>query len=137
MKNSERNRLVLENFLLHLTHCSEDESERDFDVNMTFTPRQLYNILDDYIKEDHVDGEGNPEDFKSEEQRAKELLSSKGYYTDLLWQVDDVKGKFECTDEEAQDVLNNAFSNEATFDQILMSIECAGEMFNLKPIEDD
>lgn len=70
MKNSERNRLVLENFLLHLTHCSEDVSERDFDEKMSWTPRELYKQLNDYIEEDHVDGKGNPEDDKEVEPHA-------------------------------------------------------------------
>lgn len=62
MKKSELNRYVLENFLLHLTHCSEDVSERDFDEKMSWTPRELYQHLNDYIEEDHVDGKENPED---------------------------------------------------------------------------
>ena len=62
MKNSERNRLVLENFLLHVTHVNGDDNERDIDVQMSWTPRELYQHLDDYIEEDHVDGKLNPED---------------------------------------------------------------------------
>ena len=65
----------------------------------------------------------------------KEYLTSKGYFTDNLWQVDDVKGKFDCTDEEAQEVLENAFKNEATCDQIWMSIDYAGEALNLNKLD--
>jgi frataxin-like iron-binding protein CyaY len=63
-------------------------------------------------------------------------LKSKGYYTDNLWQIDDVKGKFECDDDEAQEVLDNAFNNEATYDQIWLSIEYAGEHFGLEQKDD-
>jgi hypothetical protein len=62
MKNSERNRAVIENFILHITHCSKvDYNEDDL---MEFTPKQMYDMADDYIKEDHVDGEGNPDNWK-------------------------------------------------------------------------
>ena len=58
MKNSERNRSVLENFILHITHCSDTESDINFKDKMTFTPEILYKAVDDYILNDHVDGEG-------------------------------------------------------------------------------
>lgn len=61
MKNSERNLLVLENFILHLTHCS-DEREPSFREPQTYTPEELYRVAYDYIEIDHVDGKENPED---------------------------------------------------------------------------
>lgn len=64
MKNSERNRLVLENFVLHVTHCS-DEREPSFKEEIVFTPEILYQCIDDYIEEDHVDGKENPYDGKT------------------------------------------------------------------------
>ena len=65
MKNSERNLLVIENFLLHLTHSSNpDEGFEDSNIDEVqgFTPRELYLIAKGYIEEDHVDGKENPED---------------------------------------------------------------------------
>ena len=60
MKNSEKNKLVLENFILHVTHTSEGDS----DANQSFmiSPNELYQMARDYIEEDHVDGKGNPSD---------------------------------------------------------------------------
>lgn len=134
MKNSEKNLAIIENFILFLTHCG-GEKDNGFTDPQTYTPEELYRVAYDYIEEDHVDGKGSPEDYKTEEQRAKEYLTSKGYFTDNLWSVDDVKGKFNCTDEEAQEVLENAFANEATYDQIWMSIDCAGESLNLTKLD--
>jgi hypothetical protein len=62
MKKSARNLAVIQNFILHLTHCSDDESELDFKEVMEFTPELLYQVALDYIEEDHVDGKDNPED---------------------------------------------------------------------------
>ena len=71
------------------------------------------------------------------DNQAKEVLENKGYFTDNLWCVADVKGKFECDDETAQRVLKNAFNNDATYEQIWMSIDCAGESFDLVRVEEN
>ena len=64
-------------------------------------------------------------------ERAKEILRNEGYFVDNIWHIEDVKGLEdapECiTDEECQEVLKNAFKNEATYDQIWMSINVALE----------
>lgn len=60
-KHSERNLLLLENFILHLTHCNEDDA--DSDELTLYSPNELYKMARAYISEDHVDGEGNEEDF--------------------------------------------------------------------------
>ena len=36
---------------------------------------------------------------------AKKLLRNEGYFVDNLWHVSDVQNNFECTDEQAQDIL--------------------------------
>jgi hypothetical protein len=64
-KFSEKNLAVIENFILHLTHCS-DELDPDFTTPQTYTPEELYRVAYDYILEDHVDGEDSEE---AEEER--------------------------------------------------------------------
>lgn len=61
MKNSEKNLMVLENFILHITHSSEG----DYDANdsLRFTANELYQMARDYIEEDHVDGQENPDEI--------------------------------------------------------------------------
>jgi len=58
MRKSARNLDVIKNFILHVTHSS-DERENTL-VNLTVA--ELYQMATDYIEEDHVDGKDNPED---------------------------------------------------------------------------
>ena len=62
MKHSEKNLAVIQNFILHITHCDNFEAEIDFKEEMEFTPETLYQMANDYIDEDHADGKENPED---------------------------------------------------------------------------
>jgi hypothetical protein len=68
----------------------------------------------------------NMSNFKSIEE-AKAFLTENGYYTGNLWCVADVQAKFECTEEEAQEVLDGALNNEATMQQIWYAIDFHGE----------
>jgi len=70
-------------------------------------------------------------------EEAKAVLKANGYFVDNLWHVEDVKSKFNCTDEEAQDVLFESLTNEATMEQIWFSINEFGEMEKLEPVNDD
>lgn len=54
MKKSELNLMVLQNFILHVTHASEGDN--DANKPITITANELYQMADDYIEEDHVDG---------------------------------------------------------------------------------
>jgi len=65
----------------------------------------------------------------------KRLLEQQGYYTDRLYQLEDVQAKFDCTDEQAQKVLDNAMNNEATTNQIWESIDCAADVMDIKKRE--
>lgn len=56
-------------------------------------------------------------------EEAKNLLRENGYYVDNLWKIEDVKGRFECDDKTAYDILDLALTNEATFEQIWFSID--------------
>lgn len=69
-------------------------------------------------------------------EHAKEILKDNGFFVDNLWRVEDVKGKFECTDEEAQDVLNGALKNDATMEQIWFAIKFYGVYNKLKIISE-
>ena len=67
-------------------------------------------------------------------EEAKAVLKANGYFVDNLWHVEDVKSKFNCTDDEAQYILEQSLTNEATMEQIWFSIDEFGEMENLKPV---
>jgi hypothetical protein len=66
------------------------------------------------------------ENYTNEELKAE--LSKRGFFTDNLWSVEDVKSKFIVTDEEAQEVLEQSLTNEATMEQIWLSIGIFGDM---------
>jgi len=68
--------------------------------------------------------------MKTEE--AKKVLENEGYFVDNLWQTCDVTMNYDCTEEEAQKVLNEALTNEATYQQIWEAISYSAESFNLK-----
>lgn len=65
-------------------------------------------------------------------EQAKEVLKANGYFTDNLWHVEDVKSKFNCTDDEAQYILEQSLTNEATMEQIWFSIGEFGEIEGLE-----
>lgn len=65
-------------------------------------------------------------------ENAKQVLKSAGYYVDNLWQTCDVTLNYDCTEEDAQEVLNKSLTNDATYEQIWMSIGYVAESMNLK-----
>jgi hypothetical protein len=65
-------------------------------------------------------------------ENAKELLKREGYFVDNLWQTCDVTMNHECTEEQAQTILNKALTNDATYQQIWEAISYEAESMNLK-----
>jgi|694.fasta_scaffold33863_9 hypothetical protein len=62
----------------------------------------------------------------NEIEKAKATLRDAGYFVDNLWHVDDVKSRYEgCDDDDAQEVLDRALTNEGTMGQIWFAIEFA------------
>ena len=68
------------------------------------------------------------------DQQLRDELSRRGFFTDNLWRVDDVKSKFFVTDDEAQEVLKDSLTNDATMEQIWQSINIFGEMNGYKEV---
>jgi len=74
----------------------------------------------------------------TEINRAKEVLRKAGYFVDNLWHVDDVKLRFQVFDnEDAQDILNDALTNEWVFDQIWDAIRDVAEDKGFKTLENE
>lgn len=64
----------------------------------------------------------------TEEQKAKEILRREGYFVDNLWHIDDVKLRYNCNDDEqAQEILQSALTNEATMEQIWFAVDMAAQ----------
>lgn len=68
-------------------------------------------------------------------EQAKQVLRDNGYYVDNLWSVQDVRDNYNCTDEEAQEVLDGALQNNATMEQIWYAIDYHAEEIGLTKVE--
>ena len=74
----------------------------------------------------------------TEVEKAKEVLREAGFFTDNLWHVDDVKLRFNVTDnEDAQAILNTALTNDWIMEQIHYKISEAAEDFGFKKLEEE
>jgi hypothetical protein len=51
-------------------------------------------------------------------EQAKQVLRDAGYYVDNLWHVNDVMDRFECDEDEAQNVLHEVLHNGFFIEQI-------------------
>lgn len=65
-------------------------------------------------------------------ENAKQVLKEAGYYVDNLWQTCDVTMNYECTEEQAQDVLDKSLTNDYVQEQIFSTIKEYAEYINLK-----
>lgn len=73
----------------------------------------------------------------TEVEKAKEVLRKAGYFTDNLWHVGDVKSRFKVFDnEDAQEILNDALTNDWIIEQINCTISEIAEEKGFKKIED-
>jgi hypothetical protein len=64
--------------------------------------------------------------------KAKELLEKQGYQVYNLWHIEDVTGNYNCTDDEAMEVLIAALTNESVIQQIWHAINFHAEENGLK-----
>ena len=69
-------------------------------------------------------------------QELKDELTRRGYYTENLWHIDDVKGRFEATNDQAQDVLDEVLQGEWIIGQIFESIDDCADEYKLKEINE-
>jgi hypothetical protein len=66
----------------------------------------------------------------------REELSRRGFYTSNLWHVDDVKERFNADDDDAQEILDSALTNDATMEQIWLAIEMDADDNGFNRIEE-
>ena len=67
---------------------------------------------------------------------ARLFLKSKGYFMENLWTTDDVTENYNCTQEQAHQVLEMALTNEATIEQIFLAIDDACDHLEIKQLKD-
>ena len=70
-------------------------------------------------------------------KKAKESLEKHGYQVHNLWNISDVKSKYNCTNDEAMKVLIQALTNDATMEQIWYAISFHAEESGLKENKED
>lgn len=63
---------------------------------------------------------------------AMQFLADLGYYTDVLWNIEDVTDHYKCTDEQAYAILNDALTSEYVMEQISDTIYLIAEDLNLE-----
>ena len=63
-------------------------------------------------------------------------LKSRGKFVDNLWTTEDVFAFFDCTEDEAQEVLYDALTNEATMEQVWFAIDFHGNENELTEKDD-
>ena len=69
-------------------------------------------------------------------QEAKQVLKDAGYFVDNLWHINDIKDKYNCTnDEQAQSILYNSLTNESVMEYIWDSINIVADEKNLEVID--
>lgn len=56
-------------------------------------------------------------------EQAKDFLESKGYYVRNLWTILDVQEAWECDNDEALDILDDALNSDSTFSTIRFNID--------------
>ena len=69
-------------------------------------------------------------------QEAINVLRSNGYYVDNMWGREDVREKFHCTDEEADEILDNALNSDWICERIQDAIFDEGHQMELE-LKDD
>jgi len=70
-------------------------------------------------------------------QEARLHLYEQGYQTDNLWHVDDVTARFNCTEQQAHEVLAKALTNEWVMEQIHFAIGLTAEAMGLGEKEEN
>jgi len=65
-------------------------------------------------------------------QQAKNLLQDNGYFVANLWRTEDVTENYDCTEDEAQEVLESALTNDALTNSIWFTIDFHAEDMGIK-----
>ena len=100
MKKSEYNKQVIENFILFFTHETREQATELTEAI------DLYEALDNYIEEDHVDGIGGDEDGDIE------IVDTDNFKFGSGWSKADIQGRAKemdvtLTDAECKEIADN------------------------------
>jgi len=65
---------------------------------------------------------------------AKIFLEEQGYYTECLWRISDVMDNYECTEEQAHEVLREALDSDYITQEVWEAIDMAAEGLKRKEV---
>jgi len=65
-------------------------------------------------------------------QQLKEELTRRGYHTGNLWRIDDVQNRFEATEDEAQNILDDVLQGAWIIEQTFECIDDCAKFNELK-----
>lgn len=65
-------------------------------------------------------------------ENAKQLLRDNGYFVDNLWQTEDVKMNYHCTEKQAQKVLERVLQYDSIYELVWESIKYEADNMKLK-----
>jgi hypothetical protein len=77
------------------------------------------------------------ESYRSEQREineAKEFLKSKGYYTDCMWQIEDVTDIYNCSEQKAHEILDSVLGSDCS--ETFEKIDILASMMGIKRKED-
>lgn len=70
-------------------------------------------------------------------QEALEVLKNNGYYVENLWTIHDVLASWDCTREEAYEVLGYAVDSPYVIENIWLNVSIKASKMGLKPKDDE
>tara|TARA_R110000824_G_scaffold150950_8_gene321807 strand:+ start:1032 stop:1277 length:246 start_codon:yes stop_codon:yes gene_type:complete len=59
----------------------------------------------------------------NEVSKAKEILTKNGYYTGNLWHTEDVTSMIDCTEKQAEQILDSVFDGDRINNEVWESIQ--------------
>jgi hypothetical protein len=59
----------------------------------------------------------------NEISKAKEILTKNGYYVGSLWNTEDVTSMIDCTDKQAEQILDSVFDGDRINNEVWESIQ--------------
>lgn len=113
------------------------ESKSHAELWATFETEELYSACLPALEKKAKDcGMIITESVVTSEEFAKEVLKEKGFQVDNLWSIVDVQDNYECDDSTAHEIIHDALTNEATYEQIWFAIHEYAEEEGLTRKED-
>jgi|AntRauMFilla1563_2_1112583.scaffolds.fasta_scaffold04143_9 hypothetical protein len=68
----------------------------------------------------------------AQEKEAKEVLTDLGICASNMWSIEDVTGHYDCSEEEAMDVLDDASQSESLMESMWFNIHYSAAELGLK-----